>query len=65
MADFIKPAARAHWYDTDSDMEWGTCGPEDEAPVWQFLLDQEIPHPLWAASPAEAAAFWLAGGWDD
>lgn len=71
MAEFIRPAARAHWFDKEDDMEWGMSEPEADEPVCTYPLDWDIPHPLpnesglTPATAGEALWFWAQGGWDE
>lgn len=72
MTDFIRPAARAHWFEEDDSMEWGLSPSENEGPVSPCFEDGLISHPSWCscaveaecATQTEAQYFWEAGGWD-
>ena len=66
--DFIRPGARAHWFEQEDTMEWGMCDEEPDEPVSQHPEDWLVPHPspsACVAPPAEARAAWLAGVWDE
>lgn len=75
--DFIRPAARAHWFEHDDDYDpamtsndpWEMSGPPEQKPVTGHPADGLIPHPSPSgavpATDQEAWRFWMDGGWDE
>jgi hypothetical protein len=77
MADYVRPAARAHWfddaadddrdywYDPELEPERRISALQNQGLVSPYPADSLSPHPFCAPTAAEADAFWRAGGFDD
>lgn len=64
MSEFIRPAARAHWFDREDDC-WGTSAPEELLLVSPHPEASLVPHPSCSSwpdpfEPASSPPNWYA-----
>lgn len=74
MAEYVRPAASASWFEQEDTEEWEIYEEEPLPLASQHLAEWLDPHLPYCEPPApyavlasrpEARIFWMDGGWDD